>query len=129
MRCGMMRFTKEHEWVEVREGVAVVGITDFAQKALGDIVSIELPKIGAKFKQGEPMAIVDSMKASSDVYAPISGEVVEVNSELLAKPQLVNESPYEKGWMAKLRPSNLKELDSLMDEKAYEEHTRSAPEH
>lgn len=125
----MMKFTKEHEWVEIREGLAVVGITDFAQKALGDIVSLELPKVGAKFKQGDSIAVVDSMKASSDVYAPVSGEVVEVNTELLTAPQLVNESPYEKGWMVKLKPSDLKELDKLMDEKAYEEYTKSAPRH
>lgn len=124
-----MKFTKEHEWVELREGLAVVGITDFAQKALGDIVSLELPKIGAKFKAGESMAIVDSMKASSDVYAPISGEVVEVNSELLTSPQLVNESPYEKGWMVKLKPSNPREFDKLLDEKAYGELAKSAPSH
>ncbi|MEM4389096.1 MAG: glycine cleavage system protein GcvH [Candidatus Micrarchaeia archaeon] len=124
-----MKFTKEHEWVEIREGLAVVGITDFAQKALGDIVSLELPKVGAKFKQGDSIAVVDSMKASSDVYAPVSGEVVEVNTELLTAPQLVNESPYEKGWMVKLKPSDLKELDKLMDEKAYEEYTKSAPRH
>ncbi|MEM3030149.1 MAG: glycine cleavage system protein GcvH [Candidatus Micrarchaeia archaeon] len=124
-----MRFTKEHEWVEIKEGLAFVGITDFAQKALGDIVSLELPKVGAKFKQGDSIAVVDSMKASSDVYAPVSGEVVEVNSELLTAPQLVNQSPYEKGWMVKLKPANLKELDKLMDEKAYEEYTKSAPQH
>ncbi len=114
-----MKFTKEHEWVELNGNTATVGITDYAQNHLGDVVSIDLPKIGKKVKQFEEMAIIDSMKASSPVYAPVSGEVIEVNKELEAAPQLVNESPQEKGWIAKLKITNAKEMDNLMGEDEY----------
>lgn len=117
-----MKFTKDHEWVEVRDGFAVVGISDYAQHSLGDIVSIELPKIGALLKQGQNLGVVDSMKASSEVYSPISGEVVEVNGELGSNPQWVNESPYEKGWMAKLKPSDTADMDKLMSEDEYKKY-------
>lgn len=117
-----MKFTKEHEWVEVKDGIAIIGISDYAQHALGDIVSLELPKIGAVFKQGQAIGVVDSMKASSEVYSPVSGEVLEANKELEANPQWLNESPQEKGWMAKLKASNLAELDSLMDEESYKKY-------
>ena len=118
----MMKFTKDHEWVKVEGSMAVVGITDYAQKALGDIVSLELPKVGVKYVQGKSFSIVDSMKASSEVYAPLSGEVVEINSELNINPQWINESPYEKGWIAKLKPDNLSELDKLMGEEEYKKY-------
>lgn len=118
-----MKFTKEHEWAELEGGVVKAGITDYAAKSLGDIVSIELPKVGAHFRQGAPLAIVDSMKASSDVYAPASGTVVEVNSALEGNPQWVNEEPLGKGWMVKLKPDDAGELNSLMDEGAYRKYT------
>ncbi|MBU1197273.1 glycine cleavage system protein GcvH [Candidatus Micrarchaeota archaeon] len=124
-----MKFTKEHEWVNVVDGMVTVGISDFAQKALGDVVSVELPKVGKTFKQGESMAIVDSMKASSDVYAPLSGNIAEVNNELVNHAQWVNESPYEKGWMVKIKIADSKEMDSLMDETAYNEFCAKQPAH
>ncbi len=116
----LIKFTKEHEWVTVKEGIAVVGISDFAQKQLGDIVSIELPRVGDRFKQMQPMAIVDSIKTSSDIYCPLSGEVVEVNKELVEHPEWINESPYDRGWIVKIKPSNLNELDTLMTKEDYD---------
>jgi glycine cleavage system H protein len=125
-----IRFTQEHEWIIIRKkereeqdgGLAVIGISDFAQKELGDIVSIELPKVGIKFKQMQAMAIIDSVKASSDVYCAISGEVVEVNEDLLQHPEWINQSPYELGWIVKLRPSSdvKEELSNSMTEEEYE---------
>ncbi len=117
-----MKFTKEHEWAEIKGGIAIVGITDYAQHSLGDIVSLELPKIGAIFKHGQALGVVDSMKASSEIYSPLSGEVLEVNKELEGNPQWLNESAQEKGWMAKLKPSDLSELDKLMNEEEYKKY-------
>jgi glycine cleavage system H protein len=114
-----IRFTKEHEWIMIKEGLAVMGISDFAQRQIGDIVSIELPRVGSKFRHMETMAIIDSVKASSDIYCPLSGEVVDANEELLERPELVNESPYELGWIVKMKPSNMDELDSLMTPEQY----------
>src|SRR6476620_8131432 len=120
-----IRFTKEHEWIIMKKegdeqdgGLAIIGISDFAQKELGDIVSIELPKVGSKFKQMQAMAIIDSVKASSDVYSALSGEVVEVNEGLLQHPEWINQSPYGLGWIVKLRPSSsgLEELNSMTKE-------------
>ncbi len=124
-----MKFTKEHEWVERQGELAVEGITDFAQHSLGDVVSLELPKAGKAFKQGESLAIVDSMKASSDVYAAVSGEVAEVNEQLLQNPQWINESPYEKGWLVKLKPSDWNEADTLMDKEQYDEFVAKQEKH
>lgn len=116
------KFTEEHEWVMIKDGMAIIGISDFAQKQLGDIVSIELPKVGSVFTQMQTMAIVDSVKASSDIYTPVSGEVVEVNEELVGKPEIINQSPYNLGWIVKINPSNMKELDSLMTKEQYDRH-------
>lgn len=115
-----IRFTKEHEWAVIRDGLGVMGISDFAQKQLGDIVSIELPKIGSKFKQMQAMAIVDSIKASSNIYCPLSGEVVEINEGLFEHPEWINQSPYELGWMVKIKPSDIKEFDNMMTTEQYE---------
>ncbi len=115
-----LRFTKEHEWVVIREGLAVVGISDFAQRQLGDIVSIELPKVGNNFKHMQPIAIVDSIKASSDIYCPLSGEIVEVNEDLLENPGQINQSPYELGWIIKIRPLYIKGFDDLMSKEQYD---------
>lgn len=116
------KFTKEHEWITISsEGLAMIGISDFAQEQLGDIVSVELPKVGSKFRQMQPMAIVDSVKASSDIYSPLSGEVVQVNDELSEHPEWINESPYELGWIVKIKPSNMEELDDLMTAGQYSE--------
>jgi glycine cleavage system H protein len=114
-----IRFTKEHEWIIIKEGLAVMGISDFAQRQIGDIVSIELPRVGSRFRYMETMAIIDSVKASSDIYCPMSGEVVDANEELLERPELVNESPYERGWIVKMKPSNMDDLDSLMTTEQY----------
>lgn len=116
------KFTKEHEWIIISsEGLAVIGISDFAQEQLGDIVSVELPKVGSKFRQMQPLAIVDSVKTSSDIYSPLSGEVVQVNDELSEHPEWINESPYELGWIVKIKPSNMEELDDLMTAGQYSE--------
>lgn len=115
------RFTKEHEWMAIMNRLVVVGISDFAQKQLGDIVSIELPKVGSVFNQMQVMAIVDSIKASSDIYCPLSGKIVEVNEALLEHPELINQSPYEFGWVVKIEPTNIKEFDSMMTKAQYEE--------
>lgn len=115
-----LKFTKEHEWIKIRDGVAIIGISDFAQEQLGDIVSIELPKAGGVFRQGQTMAIVDSVKASSDIYAPISGEIIEVNEGLIEKPEMINQSPYDSGWIAKIKPSNMEELETLMTKEKYD---------
>jgi glycine cleavage system H protein len=117
-----IRFSKEHEWVQIKNGLAVIGISDFAQKQLGDIVSVELPKIGISFKQMQVMAIVDSIKASSDIYCPLSGEVIEVNEELQEHPEWINQFPYESGWLVKIKPSNTTELERLMNKTQYEEY-------
>lgn len=115
-----IRFSKEHEWLVLKEEVAVMGISDFAQKQLGDIVSVELPKVGSAFKQRQPMAIVDSVKASSDIYSAITGEVIEVNEELVERPELINQSPQDQGWIVKIKPSNLEELKVLMSKDEYD---------
>jgi glycine cleavage system H protein len=114
-----IRFTKEHEWIVIEEGIAIMGISDFAQRQLGDIVSIELPKVGSIFKPMQSMAIIDSVKASSDIYCVMSGEIVEVNEELLEHPEWINQSPYELGWIVKLKPSNMEEFHNLMTNEQY----------
>jgi len=117
-----VKFTKEHEWVKMtNEGYAAIGISDFAQQQLGDIVSVELPKVGSNFRRMQTMAIVDSVKASSDIYSPLSGEVMQVNVELSEHPEWINQSPYELGWMVKLKPSNIEELEKLMTPDQYTE--------
>lgn len=115
-----LKFTKEHEWVRIMDELAIIGISDFAQEQLGDIVSIESPKTGGIFRQGQTMAIVDSVKASSDIYAPISGEIVEVNEGLIEKPEVINQSPYDLGWIAKIKPSKMEEFESLMTREEYD---------
>jgi glycine cleavage system H protein len=118
-----LRFTKEHEWIIIKEGLTVMGISDFAQRQLGDIVSIELPRIGSRFRYMQVMAIIDSVKASSDIYCALSGEVVEVNEELLEHPEWINQSPYELGWIVKMKPSNMEEeFNSLMTNEQYNKH-------
>jgi len=114
-----IQFTKEHEWILMKDNIGLVGITDFAQKQLGDIVSVELPSVGSEFKQNDAMAIIDSVKASSDIYCPIDGIVVAINEELLQSPELINKSPFESGWIVKLEPSNISQLENLMTEEEY----------
>jgi len=112
-------FTEEHEWIDVEGDTATVGITDYAQEQLGDIVFVELPDVGTVVEQGGDAAVVESVKAASDVYAPISGEVTEANGALEDDPALVNTSPEEDGWFFKLTIADKSELEGLMDEKTY----------
>jgi glycine cleavage system H protein len=114
-----LRYTKDHEWVRVEGDLAVVGITDYAQSQLGDVVYVELPEIGRRVEQGKEAAVVESVKAASEVYAPVSGEVVEVNEALAADPARVNADPIGEGWFIKLRLDDPKQLGTLMDEDAY----------
>lgn len=115
-----LKYSEEHEWVRVEGNRAVIGITDYAQSELGDIVFVELPEVGAEVKQNEPFGSVESVKTVSELYAPVSGKVVEVNGELDGSPELVNQSPYDKGWMIVVEMSDPSELDHLMDAEAYE---------
>ena len=117
-----VRYTKDHEYVRIDGDVAVVGISDYAQGQLGDVVFVELPDIGKSVTRGKEAAVVESVKAASEVYAPISGEVVEVNSELEGAPGLVNEDAEGKGWFLKLKLSNPAEFDELMNEHAYKDY-------
>ena len=112
-------FTDEHEWIDLEGDTAAVGITDYAQGQLGDIVFVELPDVGTMVEKGKDAAVVESVKAASDVYAPLSGEVVEVNDNLEEDPALVNSSPEEDGWFFKMTVSDKSELEGLMDDKAY----------
>jgi glycine cleavage system H protein len=113
-------YTKEHEWVRVEGGIGVVGITDHAQQELGDIVYVELPKVGATVEQGKTMASVESVKAVSDVYAPVSGEVVEVNSLLATSPEKLNEDPHGDAWLVKIKLSAPDEIKQLLSAEDYQ---------
>lgn len=119
------KYTKDHEWVKIENGIAVVGITDYAQQQLTDIVFVELPKIGVEIFKGKSFTIVESVKSVSDVFAPVSGKVVEVNKELESNSALINQDAFGKGWIAKIQPSNLNELNDLMDSAKYEEYAAS----
>ncbi len=114
-----LKYSKEHEWVRVDGDVATIGITDYAQGQLGDVVYVELPDVGKQVEQDKEAAVVESVKAASEVFAPISGEVVEVNGALADAPGTVNEAPTGDGWFFKLKIKNKQELDALMDEAAY----------
>jgi glycine cleavage system H protein len=118
-------YTKDHEYVRVEGDVAIVGISDHAQSQLGDVVFVELPEIGRKVEQGGEAAVVESVKAASDVYAPVAGEVIEVNSALEGAPGAVNEDPLGEGWFMKIRLSDPKQLAALMDEAAYGAYLKS----
>ena len=121
----IVRFTQEHEWIRVEGGIGVVGITDYAQQQLGDVVFVELPAVGTAVSKGEQAAVVESVKAASEVYAPASGEVVAVNEELADEPGRVNAEPMDGGWFLKIRLRDESELRTMMDEKAYLELLRS----
>lgn len=113
-------YTAEHEWIrEMGQGVFRIGITDYAQDQLGDVVFVELPEVGRKVAKGDTVAVIESVKTASDIYAPVSGEVVAVNSALESRPETVNESPYEDGWLFGIAPSDPAEYDQLLDAKAY----------
>jgi glycine cleavage system H protein len=115
-------YSKDHEWIKVEGGLAVVGITDFAQNALHEITFVEISEVGTVLEANGECGLVESMKASSDIFSPVSGEIVEVNAELEDAPEIVNEDPYGKGWMFKIKPSNLDaDISGLMDAAAYKE--------
>ncbi|MGZ8394849.1 MAG: glycine cleavage system protein GcvH [Nitrospira sp.] len=120
-----LRFTPEHEWIRLDDDVAVVGITDHAQEQLGDVVFVELPEIGTRFERGEQAAVVESVKAASEVYAPAAGEVVAVNEDLVSEPSKVNADAMGDGWFFKMTLKEAKELDSLLDAAAYKEYLAS----
>ncbi len=115
-----LRYSNEHEWVRVEDGIAAVGITDYAQDQLGDVVYLDLPAVGAAAVQNEKLGEIESVKAVSDLFAPVSGEVVEVNQEAVDAPELVNDQPYARGWLIKVRLRDAGELDSLLSAEAYE---------
>ncbi|MBN2323779.1 MAG: glycine cleavage system protein GcvH [Spirochaetes bacterium] len=116
-----MKYTKEHEWAEIEGDIATFGITDYAQNHLGDVVFVELPEVGSEFKAHEVFSAVESVKAASDIYAPVGGEIIEINSELEGHPELLNRSPYHKGWIVKVRLSDAGEAKELMDAAQYAE--------
>ncbi|MFB1082384.1 glycine cleavage system protein GcvH [Jeotgalibacillus sp. JSM ZJ347] len=118
-----LRYSEEHEWVKVEDGKARIGITEFAQSELGDIVFVELPEVGDELQADEPFGSVESVKTVSELYAPVSGKVVEVNEDLEDSPEYVNESPYEKAWMVVVELSDESEVDELMDAEAYDKMT------
>ncbi len=113
-------FTKDHEWVQVKGDTGIVGITDFAQSHLGDVVFVELPKVGTQLKFHQTLGVIESVKAVADVYAPVSGEVIEVNEELSNAPELINQDPHGKGWIVKIKISDENELQNLMSATEYE---------
>ena len=116
-----LRYSEEHEWVKIEGDKVRIGITDFAQSELGDIVFVELPEVGAELTADEPFGSVESVKTVSELYAPISGKVVEVNEDLNDSPEFVNESPYEKAWMIIIEPANIGDVEKLMTAEQYEE--------
>lgn len=116
------RYTKDHEYIRVEDGIGIVGITDYAQQQLGDIVFVELPELGRSFGQGDEAAVVESVKAASEIYAPVGGEVIEVNAAIEGEPAVVNEDPAGRGWFLKLRIADPAELGGLMDEGAYQQY-------
>ncbi len=118
-----LRYSEEHEWVKVEGDKVRIGITDFAQSELGDIVFVELPQIGDEIQADEPFGSVESVKTVSELYAPISGKVVEINEDLDDSPEFVNESPYEKAWMIVIEPANVADVENLMTAEQYEEMT------
>jgi glycine cleavage system H protein len=118
-------FSEDHEYARIDGGVATVGISDYAQNALGDVVYVELPKVGAKVAQGAQAGVVESVKSASEIYSPVSGEVIEINGALATEPVLVNQDPLGKGWFYKIKISNENELKTLKDETAYNSYIQS----
>ena len=122
------RYTKEHEWVRVEDDLGTIGITDYAQDQLGDIVYLELPSPGTQVKQLDKLGEIESVKAVSDLYSPVSGELVEVNQEVNDRPELVNQSPYEEGWLVRVRLADPAEVDKLLSAEQYDELIAQAQE-
>ena len=123
-----LHYSKDHEWVRVEGDIAVIGITDYAQNSLGDVVYVELPKIGDDFSANEPFGSVESVKAVSEMFTPVSGSVAETNESLTDEPEKVNSDPYGEGWMIRLRMSNAGEVDSLLTAAEYEDFTKAESE-
>ena len=120
-----LKYSKEHEWIRLEDDIATVGISNFAQEQLGDVVFVELPEVGKQVVQNGDAAVVESVKAASEVYAPLTGDIVEVNAALEEDPELVNQSPTGDGWFMKIRLSDASQLDGMMDEAAYNDFTAS----
>ena len=120
-----LSYTKEHEWAVDEEGMLKIGITDYAQDSLGDVVFVELPEVGEEIKAGQPFGTVESVKSVSDLYAPVSGTVTEVNDALEAEPELVNSSPYDDGWMIKIEMDDPSEVEKLISAEEYEAYTKT----
>jgi glycine cleavage system H protein len=123
-----LKFTEKHEWARADGGIATFGLSDYAQSQFGDIVFIELPSVGASYAKGDTCANVESVKAVEDMYAPVSGKVIEVNKTLESAPENINKDPYREGWVCKVKMNNPSELDSLMDESAYDKYVKSLQE-
>ena len=121
-------YSKEHEWIKVDEGMVTVGVTDYAQEQLGDVVFVELPEVGTNCDANSTFASVESVKAVSDVYSPVSGKVVEVNQALQDQPELINEDPYGKGWIAKLKLTDSGQLDDLLSHESYDQYVSEESE-
>ncbi len=117
-----MKFTKDHEWIKLEGDIATIGITDYAAEALGELVYVELPKVGNKYNKHDAFAVVESSKSASDVYIPVAGEVIEINEALNSSPELVNNSSYEDGWIAKVKISNKDDLSEAMDKASYKKY-------
>ena len=114
-----LKYTKEHEWLKLEDDIAYVGITNFAQRELGDIVFVELPRKGEIFSSGDVFGTIEAVKTVADLYAPVSGEVLDINENLESSPELINSDSYNKGWIIKLKLNNINDLDSLLDSDAY----------
>ena len=119
-----LKYTKEHEWLKTENDTAIVGITDFAQNALNDIVFVELPEIGKKLEQLKTAATIESVKSVSEIYSPVSGEIIEINEQLKDHPEIINKEPFGKGWLFKIKIANKSELDKLMSSEEYTKMTK-----
>jgi len=115
-----LKYTETEEWVKIDDDIAMMGITDHAQEELSDIVAVEIKEIGTRIKRGESIATVDAVKAASDIYSPLSGEITEVNQNVVSSPELINHSPYDQGWLLKLKIENPNEISSLLEKEQYE---------
>ncbi len=120
-----LKYTKTHEWIGIEGDVAYIGVSDFAQSQMGDIVFVDLPKVGTKAEKEKQICVVESVKSAFDIYSPVNGDVIEVNSALSDNPALINQEPYGNGWICKMKITDKSQLDSLMDFKAYEEFVKT----
>ncbi len=118
-------YTKEHEWVRVEDDFCIIGITEFAQHQLGDVVFVELPEPGKTFNAGDEIGTIESVKAVAEVYTPLAGEVAEINTSVMDDPELLNDDPHQEGWLVKFRPTNKDDLKSLMNAEQYDEYIKS----